>query len=57
MQAKPRDRQGELYLVLLDFLCDESHPLVRLSKAINWSEFDQSFGKLYCEGQGSSRRG
>ena len=52
MQAKARDRQGELYSVRLDFLCKESHPLVGLSKVINWSHFDQAFGKLYSEGQG-----
>ena len=52
MQAKPRDTQGELYSVRLDFLCNETHPLVRLSKVIAWSQFDQAFGKLYCEGQG-----
>ena len=52
MQAKPRDTQGELYSVRLDFLCNERHPLSRLSNVIDWSEFDQSFGKLYSEGQG-----
>ncbi len=52
MQAKPRDTQGELYSVRLDFLCNETHALVRLSKVIDWSQFDQAFGKLYCEGQG-----
>jgi len=52
MQAKPRDRQGELYSVRLDFLCNETHPLVRLSQVINWSEFNEAFGPLYSEGQG-----
>jgi len=52
MQAKPRDTQGDLYSVRLDFLCNETHPLVRLSKVIDWSGFDQAFGKLYSEGQG-----
>jgi len=52
MQAKPRDRQGELYSVRLDFLCKETHALVRLSKVINWSEFDEAFGLLYSEGHG-----
>ncbi len=27
MQAKPRDTQGELYSVRLDFLCNERHPV------------------------------
>jgi transposase, IS5 family len=52
MQAKPRDRQGELYSVQLDFLCKETHPLVRLSQVIDWPEFDQAFGSLYAEGEG-----
>ena len=52
MQAKPRDSQGELYSVRLDFLCDETHPLVCLSKVIDWSQFDEAFGQLYSEGQG-----
>lgn len=52
MQAKARDPQGELYSVRLDFLCDETQPLVRLAKVIDWSQFDESFGKLYSEGQG-----
>ena len=52
MQAKSRDRQGELYSARLDFLCNETHPLSRLSKVIDWSQFDQTFGPLYSEGQG-----
>jgi len=52
MQAKPRDIQGQLYSVRLDFLCKETHPLVRLSKVIDWKQFDEAFGKLYSEGQG-----
>ena len=45
MQAKPSDAQGELYSVQLDFLCNESHPLVHLSNIIDWPQFDQAFGK------------
>ncbi len=52
MQAKPRDTQGELYSVRLEFLCKESHPLTRLSKVIDWWQFDETFGALYAEGQG-----
>ena len=42
MQAKPRDIQGDLYSVRLDFLCNETHPLVRLSKATDWSHYDET---------------
>ena len=52
MQAKPRDAQGELYSVRLDFLCNETQALVRLSRVIDWSQFDQAFGRLYSAGQG-----
>ena len=52
MQAKPRDAQGELYSVRLDFLRSETHLFVRLANVIDWSQFDQTFGKLYCEGLG-----
>lgn len=52
MHSKQRDGQGELYSVRLDFLCNETHPLSRLSNSIGWSHFDESFGQLYSEGQG-----
>ena len=52
MQAKVRDCQGELYSFQPDFLCNETHPLFRLSQVIDWSQFDEAFGSLYAEGQG-----
>ena len=52
MQAKPRDRQQNLYEVQLEFLCDSRQPLLRLSQVIDWSHFDETFGNLYSEGQG-----
>ncbi|MBI5428586.1 MAG: IS5 family transposase [Nitrospinae bacterium] len=51
-QAKPRDRQGELYSVRLDFLCNEAHPLARLARVIDWLRFDRAFGSLCSEGRG-----
>ncbi len=33
-------------------MCNETHPFVRLANVIDWSQFDQTFGKLYCEGMG-----
>jgi hypothetical protein len=47
MPVKPRDEQGELYSLRLDFFCNETHPLVGFSKVLDWSQFDQVFGKLY----------
>ena len=52
MQAKPRDRQQNLYEVQLEFLCNSSQPLMRLSQVIDWSIFDKTFGSLYSEGLG-----
>ena len=50
MRVKLRDAQGELYSVRLYFLCNEAHPLARLSEATGRSRFDQAFGNLYSEG-------
>jgi len=52
MQAKPRDRQEEIFKTRLDRICDASRPLYKLAAAIEWSEFDKSFGGFYSEGQG-----
>ena len=52
MQAKPRDRQQNLYEVQLEFLCNSSQPLMRLSQVIDWSNFDKTFVSLYSESQG-----
>lgn len=52
MQAKQRDNQGRLFGILLERLCNPSHPLYRLADAIDWSEFDKAFGSLYSEGMG-----
>jgi len=52
MQAKPRDRQEELYQIRLDRICDENHSLCKLARMFQWSEFDEAFGVLYSEGQG-----
>jgi hypothetical protein len=35
IQAKPLDRQQNLYEVQLEFLCDSSQPLMRLSQVID----------------------
>lgn len=52
MQARPRDKQEEIFKTRLDRICDEGHALIKLSKTIQWSEFDKSFGGFYSEGQG-----
>ncbi len=52
MQAKKRDNQGLLFNVRLDNLCNHKSPLYRLAGAIDWSSFDETFGKLYAVGVG-----
>ena len=52
MKAKSRDPQQNLYEVRLDFLCNSSQPLYKLSHVIDWSQFDEAFGPLYADGQG-----
>ena len=54
MQAKPREmvRQEEIFRFRLDRICDETNALCKLSRVIQWSEFDKAFGGFYSEGKG-----
>jgi len=52
MQPKPADNQNLLFSARLEQILDHNHPLFQLSNAIDWSEFEQAFGKLYDPGQG-----
>ena len=52
MQAKPKDSQPMLFTAKLEQILNEQHPLYELSKTIDWTEFDNSFGKLYDPGFG-----
>jgi len=52
MQPKPADNQNLLYSARLEQILDHNHPLFKLSNAIDWSEFEEAFGKLYDPGQG-----
>ena len=49
MQAKARDRQEEIFKTRLDRICDEGHPLYILSRKIERSEFDKSFGDFIAK--------
>lgn len=49
MQAKPRDRQEALYQIRLDRICDATHPLCKLSRMIQWSEFDDAMAESFEE--------
>jgi IS5 family transposase len=52
MRPKPADRQNLLFSAHLEQILDHNHPLFKLANAIDWSEFEQAFGKLYDPGQG-----
>ena len=52
MQPKPSDNQNLLFSARLEQILSHNHPLYKLADAIDWSEFDKDFGKLYDPGQG-----
>ena len=52
MQPKQRDPQAMLFASRLEQILNDQHPLFKLAKVINWSEFDKVFGKLYDPGFG-----
>ena len=52
MQPKPKDNQNLLFTARLEQILNHNHPLFKLANVIDWSEFEQAFGKLYDPGQG-----
>lgn len=52
MLKKPSRLQGELFKTHLSKIVNPGHPLCRLAEVIEWSIFDEAFGKLYCPDQG-----
>lgn len=52
MTDKPRRSSDG---VPLEMLLDRTHPLVKLTEQIDWSQFPQAFGLLYAE-EGRRRR-
>lgn len=46
------DKQKDLFRVELERIIDGNHPLVKLSKQINWREFDEAFSASFCEDNG-----
>lgn len=52
---RPEDKQraqGEFFERELETLVRPNHPLVKLSKQINWQRFDEKFGATYCANNG-----
>lgn len=52
MRPKPADNQNLLFTARLEQILNHNHSLFKLANAIDWSEFEQAFGKLYDPGQG-----
>jgi IS5 family transposase len=56
---KPKSQttdQGDLYRSRLDQILDRKHSLFQLADAIDWSVFEQEFGRLYVEKVGRPAR-
>jgi IS5 family transposase len=52
MRPKPTDNQNLLFSARLEQILSPNHPLFKLANTIDWSEFEEAFGKLYDPGQG-----
>ena len=52
MRPKPADNQNLLFTARLKQILDHNHSLFKLADAIDWSDFEEAFGKLYDPGQG-----
>lgn len=46
------DPQGDLFRIELDRIIDSSHPLVQLSREVDWERLAEVFGGTYCENNG-----
>jgi len=46
---KPAPRSDELFRSQLDNMIDMEHALVRLARLIDWSQFDEAYGRFYHE--------
>ena len=51
-EPQSQNKQKDLFQVELERIIDWNHPLVKLSKQINWNEFDQAFASSFCEDNG-----
>ncbi|ACL03018.1 transposase IS4 family protein [Desulfatibacillum aliphaticivorans] len=51
-QSPVKDQQQDLFKVELARIVDPNHPLVKLSKAVNWDRLDEVFGETYCPDNG-----
>lgn len=52
MRPKRQNSQAMLFTSRLQQMLNDRHPLYKLANIIDWSEFDNAFGKLYDPGFG-----
>ena len=52
MQARSNTPQMELFKTPLKKIINYKHPLCVLGEKIEWPEFDNVLGPLYCDGKG-----
>lgn len=46
---KPKLRDDELFRMQLTNMIDMDHPLVKVAQLIDWSQFDEGFGRFYTQ--------
>lgn len=46
---KPKLRDDELFRMQLTNMIDMEHPLVKAAQLIDWSQFDEGFGRFYTQ--------
>jgi IS5 family transposase len=46
---KPKLRDEELFRMQLTNMIDMEHPLVKAAQLIDWSQFDEGFGRFYTQ--------
>jgi IS5 family transposase len=51
-KSSQKRRQRELFRPELVKMIDPRHAMVKLSKAVNWDQMDEVFGKTYCPDNG-----
>ena len=51
-KSPQRNRQQDLFRSELAHMIDPNHPLVKLSKAVDWKRLEEVFGETYCPDNG-----
>jgi IS5 family transposase len=51
-RSPQHSNQHDLFRSALSSMINPGHPLVKLSKAVDWKRLDEVFGKTYCPDNG-----